>query len=43
MKPIDGKTIVMAGEPLHGNPERKIRKLVENGYTSFYLSTRPYC
>ena len=33
MKPIDGKTIVMAGEPLHGNPERKIRKLVENGYT----------
>ena len=33
MKPIDGKTIVMAGEPLHGNPERKIQKLVENGYT----------
>ena len=33
LKPIDGKIIVMAGEPLHGNPERKIRKLVENGYT----------
>ena len=33
MKPINGKNIVMAGEPLHGNPERKIRKLVENGYT----------
>ena len=33
MKTIDGKIVLMAGEPLHGNPERKIKKLVENGYT----------
>ena len=33
MKDINGMKVVMAGEPMHGNPEKKIQILVENGYT----------
>ena len=33
IKMIDGKDVVIAGEPLHGNPERKIKQLIKAQFT----------